>query len=92
MQRFRASHHVDAHDATVVLTTLRAFHAAPVALETEVNRANNSWWSNYGQLRCSTDRNIVHRYAAIRLATTVLMTARLIDYGDRWSPTPSPIR
>jgi transposase len=54
--------------------------------------ALNSWWSNYGQLRRSTDRNMVHRYAAISLATTVLMTARLIDYRDRWSPTPTPIR
>ena len=52
----------------------------------------NSWWTNYGQLRRSTDRNIDHRYAAISLATTVIMTARLIDYRDRWSPTPSPIR
>jgi transposase len=54
--------------------------------------ALNSWFSNYGQLRRSTDRNMVHRYAAISLATTVLMTARLIDYRDRWSPTPTPIR
>jgi transposase len=52
----------------------------------------NSWWSNYGQLRRSTDRNMIHRYAAVSLATTVLMTARLIDYRDRWSPTPAPIR
>jgi hypothetical protein len=29
---------------------------------------------------------MVHRYAAVSLATTVLMTARLIDYRDRWSP------
>ncbi len=54
--------------------------------------ALNSWFSNYGQLRRSTDRNMVHRYAAISLATTVLMTARLIDYRDRWSPTSAPIR
>jgi len=54
--------------------------------------ALNSWFSNYGQLRRPTDRNMVHRYAAISLATTVLMTARLIDYRDRWSPTSAPIR
>lgn len=52
----------------------------------------NSWWSNYGQLRRSTDRHMVHRYAAVSLATTVIMVARLIDYRDRWSPTPTPIR
>jgi hypothetical protein len=30
---------------------------------------------------------MVHRYAAVSLAATVLMTARLIDYRDRWSPS-----
>lgn len=54
--------------------------------------ATNSWWSNYGQLRRSTDRKTTHRHTAITLATTVLMTCRLIDYRDRWSPTPRPIR
>ena len=52
----------------------------------------NSWLSNYGQLRRSTDRKTIHRHAAIHLATTVLMTCRLIDYRNRWSPTPTPIR
>lgn len=41
--------------------------------------ALNSWWSNYGQLRRSTDRKTVHRLAALSLATTILMTCRLID-------------
>lgn len=54
--------------------------------------ALNSWMSNYGQLRRSTDRKMVHRYAAISLASTVLMTARLIGYRDRWSPAAWPIR
>ncbi|MFT7601983.1 MAG: hypothetical protein ACI8TP_004947, partial [Acidimicrobiales bacterium] len=31
-----------------------------------------------------------HRHAALRLATTVLMIARLIDYRDRWSPKNPP--
>ncbi len=48
--------------------------------------ALNSWWSNYGQLRRSTDRTNRHRLAAINLASTVLMTVRLIDYRNRWSP------
>lgn len=47
--------------------------------------ATNSWWSNYGQLRRSTDRRIRHRHAALCLATTVLIVGRLIDYRDRWS-------
>lgn len=50
--------------------------------------AANSWFSNYGQLRRSTDRSKQHRHAAMCLATTVLITARLIDYRNRWSPNP----
>jgi transposase len=49
--------------------------------------ATNSWFSNYGQLRRNTDRRIRHRHAALCLATTILITGRLIDYRDRWSPT-----
>jgi transposase len=54
--------------------------------------ATNSWWSNYGQLRRNTDRRNRHRHAALRLATTVLIVGRLIDYRDRWSPNPAPTR
>jgi len=54
--------------------------------------ALNSWWSNYGQLRRSTDRTDTHRYAAISLASTVLMTCRLIDYRDQWGTVPTPNR
>ncbi len=51
--------------------------------------AADSWWSNYGQLRRNTDRRERHRHAALRLATTVLIIGRLIDYQNRWSPTPT---
>ena|GEM_PF-5239389 len=34
-----------------------------------VVEATNTWWSNYGQLRRSTDRRERHRHAALRLAT-----------------------
>lgn len=51
-----------------------------------VVEATNSWWSNYGQLRRNTDRRNCHRHAALQLATAVLITARLIDYRNRWSP------
>ena len=47
--------------------------------------ATNSWWSNYGQLRRSTDRRIRHRHAALCLATTVLIAGRLIDWRNRWT-------
>jgi transposase len=49
--------------------------------------ATNSWWSNYGQLRRNTDRRTRHRHAALCLATTILITGRLLDYRDRWSLT-----
>lgn len=48
--------------------------------------ALNSWWSNYGQLRRSTDRRNIHRHAALCLATTILIIGKLIDYRNRWSP------
>jgi len=48
--------------------------------------ATNSWLSNYGQLRRSTDRRSRHRHAALCLATAVLIIGRLLDYRDRWSP------
>jgi transposase len=51
-----------------------------------VVEATNTWWSNYGQLRRSTDRRTRHRHAALCLATTVLIVGRLIDWRDRWSP------
>jgi transposase len=50
--------------------------------------ATNTWLSNYGQLRRSTDRRERHRHAALRLATAVLIIGRLIDYRNRGSHTP----
>ncbi|MDA3033311.1 MAG: IS5 family transposase [Actinomycetota bacterium] len=52
--------------------------------------AAHSWWSNYGQLRRSTDRRNRHRHAALQLATAVLIIGKLIDWRDRWSPKPTP--
>jgi transposase len=48
--------------------------------------ATNTWWSNYGQLRRSTDRKRCHRHAALQLATDVLIVGRLLNYRNRWSP------
>lgn len=48
--------------------------------------ATNSWWSNYGQLRRNTDRRNRHRHAALCLATTIIITGRLINYRNRWNP------
>lgn len=47
--------------------------------------ATNTWWSNYGQLRRSTDRKPIRRHAALCLATAILITARLIDHRNRWT-------
>ena len=48
--------------------------------------ATNSWLSNYGQLRRSTDRKTCHRHAALCLATTVLIIGKLLTWRDRYSP------
>jgi transposase len=46
----------------------------------------NSWLSNFGQLRRNTDRRIAHRLAQLSLAIVLLITAKLLDWKDRWSP------
>jgi hypothetical protein len=46
----------------------------------------NSWLSNFGQLHRNTDRRSVHRLAQFALAVTFLLTAKLIDWRNRWSP------
>ncbi len=52
----------------------------------------NSWLSNYGQLRRNTDRTTAHRLAQFAFVVALLLTAKLIDWRNRWSPTLSPIR
>lgn len=63
----------------------------PMGLRWPVERTN-SWLSNYGQLRRNTDRKTIHRLAQFALAVAFLLTAKLIDWRNRWSPCPSPIR
>jgi transposase len=57
----------------------------PMGLRWPVERTN-SWLSNFGQMRRNTDRKTVHRLAQLALAVTFLLTAKLIDYRNRWSP------
>ena len=52
----------------------------------------NSWLTNFGQLRRNTDRRIIHRLAQLALAIALLITAKLIDWRNRWSPGSRPIR
>jgi hypothetical protein len=47
----------------------------------------NSWLSNHGQLRRNTDRTSRHRLAQLALAITLIITAKLIDWHDRWNRT-----
>lgn len=56
----------------------------PLGMRWPVERTN-SWLSNFGQLRRNTDRRIVHRLAQFALAVAILLTAKLIDWRDRWS-------
>jgi transposase len=63
----------------------------PMGLRWPVERTN-SWLSNYGQLRRNTDRRTIHRLAQFALAVALLLTAKLIDWRNRWSPPPTPIR
>jgi transposase len=72
-------------------TTKTATKKLPMGLRWPVERTN-SWLSNYGQLRRNTDRKTIHRLAQFALAVTFLLTAKLIDWRNRWSPTPTPIR
>jgi transposase len=63
----------------------------PLGMRWPIERTN-SWLSNFGQLRRNTDRLIIHRLAQLALAIVVLITAKLIDWRNRWSPNPTPTR
>lgn len=58
----------------------------PMGLRWPVERTN-SWLSNFGQLRRNTDRDTIRRQAQFHLAITFLLTAKLIDWRNRWSQT-----
>ena len=59
--------------------------SVPLGLRWPIERTN-SWLSNFGQLRRNTDRSVAHRTAQLALAVVFLLTAKLIDWRDRWSP------
>lgn len=56
----------------------------PLGLRWPVERTN-SWLSNFGQLRRNTDRSTGHRLAQLSLAVALLLTAKLVDWRNRWS-------
>jgi transposase len=57
----------------------------PMGLRWPVERTN-SWLSNFGQIRRNTDRKSEHRLAQFALAIVFIITAKLIDWRNRWSP------
>ena len=63
----------------------------PMGLRWPVERTN-SWFSNFGALRRNNSRKVAHRLAEIALAVAFLLTAKLIDWRNRWMPDLSPIR
>lgn len=63
----------------------------PLGLRWPVERTN-AWLANFGQLRRNTDRKIAHRLAQFALAVVFVITAKLIDWRNRWSPGCVPIR
>jgi hypothetical protein len=60
--------------------------ADPLGMRWAIERTN-SWLSNFGQLRRNTDRKTGHRLAQLALAITLIITAKLIDWRNRWSPS-----
>jgi len=83
------------HDAVIARKRKRGSDAPktnqPMGLRWPVERTN-SWLSNFGQLRRNTDRKTAHRLAQLALAVVFLLTAKLIDWRNRWSPAVLPIR
>jgi transposase len=71
--------------------TAKVTSNAPMGLRWPVERTN-SWLSNYGQLRRNTDRKAAHRLAQFALAVAFILTAKLIDWRNRWAPVAAPIR
>jgi transposase len=63
----------------------------PMGLRWPVERTN-SWLSNFGGLRRNNDRKTEHRLAQLALAVVFILTAKLIDWRNRWMRDLSPIR
>ena len=45
----------------------------------------NSWLSNFGQLRCNTDRFSLQRLGQMALAITLILTVKLVKWAKRWT-------
>ena len=60
--------------------------AVPLGMRWTIERTN-SWLSNFGQLRRSTDRNTKARLGQLALAIAVIITVKLFKWADRYNPT-----
>lgn len=72
-------------------TTAGVKNNQPMGLRWPVE-STSSRLSNFGQLRRNTDRKSAHRLAQFALAVVLLLTSKLIDWRQRWSPASLPIR
>jgi hypothetical protein len=63
----------------------RVKRPVPLGMRWPIERTN-AWLSNFGQLRRNTDRRARHRLSQLALAVALLLTAKLIDWRNRWSP------
>jgi transposase len=64
----------------------RRSNPVPLGKRWRVERAN-SWLSNFGQLRRSTDRRPVQREAALDLAVALVVTVKLVKWQRRHGAT-----
>lgn len=64
----------------------RARNPVPLGRRWRIERAN-SWLSNFGQLRRSTDRQPIHREAALDLAVAFLLAVKLVKWRRHHGPT-----
>ena len=58
----------------------------PLGMRWTIERTN-SWLSNFGQLRRSTDRNTKARLGQLALAIALILTVKLFKWADRWNQT-----
>ena len=62
----------------------RTPETVPLGMRWAVERTN-SWLSNFGQLRRSTDRNTKARLGQLALAIAAIITVKLFKWADRWN-------
>lgn len=49
----------------------------------------NSWLSNFGQLRRSTDRDETHRLGQLALTIALILTVKIEQWAKRWTTWPT---